>query len=101
MPDRLDRLIGWRILPRLRFLRAVEGNHYEALWRFAPHSMGLTATNDIVAVERRQCSRDLIRIFLKGSGIRYIDFRDNVANWRLDLPRMNCRGARNTDCDAN
>src|SRR5882672_3190417 len=101
MPDRLDRLVGWRILPGLRFLHAVKGDHYEALWRIALDRRGLAAANEIVTIEGRQCFRDLRPILLKCSGIRYINFRDDVARRHLHLPSVNYRGARNADRDAD
>src|SRR6266478_5508054 len=96
MPHRLDRLIGWRILPALRFFHAVEGDHHEALWSIALESQSLAASNKIMAIERRQRARNLLPIFLKGSGVRHIDFRNDVAEWRLDLAGMNYRGASNS-----
>ena len=55
LSDRLDRLIGWRIVPLTRFLRAVEGDFHDAtLRRFALESLDLTPVkNDIVMIERR------------------------------------------------
>ena len=40
LPDWLDRLIGWRIVPGTRFLRAVESDHHDSLWRFALEESG-------------------------------------------------------------
>src|ERR1700674_1125044 len=100
MSDRLDRLIGWRILPALRFLRAVELDHHEALRRFTLDRLDLAATDDIVAIERRQRSRNLLGIFLKACGVLYVDFRDDVTRRHLDLPRMNRRSESNADRDA-
>jgi len=38
---------------------------------------------------------DLRPIFLKRTGVGYINFRDDVAGRHLHLPSVNCRGARN------
>jgi hypothetical protein len=47
--DRRDRRIGWRIVPLVRFLRAIEGDdHAAALWRFALESLDLVAANEIL-----------------------------------------------------
>jgi hypothetical protein len=81
LPDRLDRLIGRRVIPRKRLLRAVESDHYKARWRFALEALGLAATNDevVVAIERRQRFRDLLSILFYGSEVRYcVGFRDDV-----------------------
>ena len=73
LPDRFDRLVGWRIIPGTRLLRAIELDHYYPLWRFAIEALGLTATNNtvIVAIERRQRCWDPLSIFLYGSKVRY------------------------------
>src|SRR5258708_13075698 len=95
MPDWLDLLIRWRILPALRFLHAVEGDHDKALWCFTLDGQGLAATNDVMAIERSECSRNLLPIFLKGSRVCHIDFRDDVSKCRFGLPRVNSRGTSN------
>src|SRR5216684_4880602 len=101
MPDRLDRLIGWRILPALRFLHAVEGDHHKAFWRVTLERQGLAPTNEIMAIERRQRSRNLLPIFLKGGWVLHIDFRKYVAECRLELACMNHGGAGNAYRNAN
>jgi hypothetical protein len=101
LPDRLDRHVGWRVLPSMSFLHAVERDYRDPLGRFAFHRLDLDGAKEIVGVERRQRFRDLLRIFLKGGGVRDIDFRDNVAWWRLDLLRVNRRGSSNADRDAS
>src|SRR5271170_7252085 len=62
LPDRLDRLIGRRVVPFTRFLRAVECDHHDALWCFALESLGLAPTDDIVVIERRDRLRHLLPI---------------------------------------
>ena len=104
LPDRLDRLIGWRIIPGTRLLNAVESDHYNALWRFAIEALSLSASNHevVVAVERRQRSRDLLSIFLYGNEVRYcVSFRDEVGGGRLDLLSMNHSTAGPADRNAS
>src|ERR1700691_3158352 len=78
----LDCLIGRRIIPATRFLRAVKCDNHDARYRFAFDGLDLAATNKIVATVRRECFRDPVRVLLKGSRVRYIDFRDNVGRGR-------------------
>src|SRR6266852_1391595 len=102
LPERLDRRIGWRVVPGARFLRAVKGDHHDALWRFALERLGLAATNEVVVLERRQRFRHLLPIFLHGSGVGYIaDFGDDVSRRSLDLLGMNRFGASDADRDAS
>ena len=101
MTDRLDGIVRRRIFPGLRFLHAVERDHHEALRRFAFNGGEFAAANDIVAIRRRDGSRNLIRVFLKRSRVGDIDFRHDVAGQHLGLPRMNRRGACRADQSAN
>src|SRR5450755_4012291 len=41
LPDRLDRLIGPRVVPLARLRGAVEGDHHDGFWRFALECLGL------------------------------------------------------------
>src|SRR5579864_7367441 len=101
MTNRLDGIVRRRIFPSLRFLDAVERDHHKALRRFAFNGGEFAAANDIVAIRRRDSSRNLIRVFLKGSRVGDIDFRHDVAGQQLGLPRMNRRGACRADQSAN
>src|SRR3984957_15917366 len=81
LPERLDRLIGWRIIPGTQLLRAVECDHYNALGRFAIEALGLAATNDkvVMAIERQERCRDLPSVLFYGSEVLYcVGFRDEI-----------------------
>src|ERR1700733_8349274 len=103
LPEGLDRLIGWRIIPGTQLLRAVECDHYNALGRFAIEALGLAATNDkvVMAIERQERCRDLPSVLFYGSEVLYcVGFRDEIGRCRLDLLGMNrsipCRTDRDT-----
>ena len=49
--------------------------------------LDLASASQLVATEWRRRSRNLVRIFLKGSAIRYIDFGDDVSSRRLQRRR--------------
>ena len=81
LPDRLDGLIGRRVIPGKSFLGAVEREHHDTLRRLALESLSLAATDDIVeaAPERRKRFRNLFCVLLKGGAVGYVGFRDQMA----------------------
>src|SRR3984957_16818997 len=104
LPEGLDRLIGWRIVPGTQLLHAVEYDHYNALGRFSIEALGLAATNDkvVMAIERHQRFRDFPSVLLYCSEILYyVSFRDEISRHRFDLLGMNRPVPSHTDQDTN
>jgi hypothetical protein len=102
LPDRLDGLIGRRVIPGESFLGAVEREHHDALRRLALESLSLAATDDIVeaAPERRQRFRNLLCVLLKRSAVGYVGFCDQIGGRRFGLLRVNRHDAHCPDRNA-
>ena len=99
LPQRLDRGIGWRIVPGARFLRTVESDHHDrALGRFAFERLDFVASNHVVGIERRQGFWNLGCVFLNGRKIVHFDLGDEVAGRCLSF-RLNRPGSGNPDRD--
>src|ERR1700724_3793445 len=98
VPDGLDGSILRRILPSLRFLRAIKSDHHKTiLGRLSLYGFDLAATYKVMATVRLQGVRNFGAIFRKGRGVVDVNFRYHVTRRALGFLRMNDHRA----CEAN
>ena len=102
VPERLNRLVRWRVLPSNSLLDTIKNEHHETpLGSIALYWRDLAATNQVFAVKGSQRARYSRSIFLECGWVINFKFRDDIPGTDLDLLRADSAAANAADCNAS
>jgi hypothetical protein len=84
VPERLNRLVRWRILPSDSLLDAIKCDHHETPFRSVTFEWrDFAATNQVLTLKGSQCARYRCPIFLECGWVINFKFSDDIAGATL------------------